>query len=122
MDDMSTATDERIPPLTLGWRLRMSLEHARMTREQMAEILGVDASTISRWTHDRGKAPRRGMLLQWASATVCDAGWLQTGEPLSGGPTPGDGEALRELTRSKMRSTKRRGVSNTDTRSYLRAA
>ncbi len=124
MDTMSTSPhEERVPPLTIGWRLRMAQENAGVKRKDLAKHLGVSEAPITRWTHDKGEPPKRAYISQWALLTRFSADWLETGEHPSHGPTTDGGEALRELTRSKMRrSTKRRGVSNTNTTSYLRAA
>ena len=54
----------RIPAVTLGWRLKMSMDE--MSRGEMAEILGVSEATVSRWCTDKGAAPKRAYLSQWA--------------------------------------------------------
>ena len=82
---MTTQSSERIPELTLGWRLKMAL--GDMKRDDMAEILGVNPATISRWMADKGAAPKRAYLSQWAFATGTSLAWLETGNPGNGGPT-----------------------------------
>ena len=55
-----------IPPLTLGWRLRMALEASAVSVQSMATQLGVSRATLSRWMGDKGKAPARAYVAQWA--------------------------------------------------------
>lgn len=74
---MTTERYERIPELTLGWRLKMSL--GEVTREDIARVMDVTPSTISRWMADKGAPPRRPYLIQWALATSVSLEWLMTG-------------------------------------------
>jgi transcriptional regulator with XRE-family HTH domain len=67
------------PPLTLGWRLRMALEWAGIDVNDMAEHLQVSRSTVSRWVHDRGMAPRTPFLTAWATRCGVPLGWLVDG-------------------------------------------
>lgn len=88
-------THDVIPQVTLGWRLRIALEHGSVTRQEMARELGVDPATITRWTHDSGAAPKSGFVKQWALRCGVPYSWLVTGDgsvsPPSGGTssTPG---------------------------------
>jgi integrase len=50
----SPASRGSIPSLTLGWRLRMSLDYANISVQQMAHQLGVSRTTLSRWMADKG--------------------------------------------------------------------
>src|SRR5262245_23404953 len=70
---------EQVPEWTLGWRLRLSLDHASVAVEQMADELGVSRSTVSRWLNDRG-TPSRGYLTLWAQRTRVPRSWLTTGQ------------------------------------------
>lgn len=82
---MTTERTEHIPPLTLGWRLKMALRN--MTRQQMADHLGVDPGTLSRWMADKGAPPRRAYIVQWALATGVPVQWLEHGTtPHDNGP------------------------------------
>lgn len=70
------ATNDGIPDLTLGWRLRMAMERAGLKAEDMAEHLGVHRGTISRWAHDIGKPPRPIYLRHWAEICNVRYEWL----------------------------------------------
>jgi transcriptional regulator with XRE-family HTH domain len=69
---MSDTEYDRIPPLTLGLRLKMAMSWAGYHREDMAAELGVDASTVSRWMNDKGEPPKRGNISTWARFTHCN--------------------------------------------------
>lgn len=126
---MSTSAQERaIPALTLGWRLQMAMRHGGVTRDAMAEYLGVSPSTISRWNGDKGDAPKRAYLAQWALLTGVDLGWLTDGTDGGPAPTPGPGidpdpridtEALAKLTARKRAGSRHAGRS---TQQYPQAA
>lgn len=77
-----------VPEITLGWRLRIALEDAEVTVQEMADYLGVTRQTVGRWMHDRGQTPRAAFVKQWAMRTGVDVTWLETGKAPS--PT-GDG-------------------------------
>jgi len=70
------ATETRIPEITLGWRLRMSMDHAGIKAEQMAAEFEVHRGTITRWTHDKGAPPRRRDLRDWAELCGVPFEWL----------------------------------------------
>jgi transcriptional regulator with XRE-family HTH domain len=80
-----------IPNLTLGWRLRMSLDYANISVQQMATQLGVSRATLSRWMADKGERPKRAYLSQWSLATGVPYEWIDTGKP----PPDGGGDAPR---------------------------
>lgn len=98
---MTTQSSERIPALTLGWRLKMAL--GDMKRDEMAGHLGVDPATISRWMGDKGSRPKRAYLAQWALVTAVPLEWLESGAaPTQTDPDGGhESDALRQLTASK---------------------
>lgn len=86
---MSTQRVERVPQLTLGWRLKMAL--GETTAQEMADYLDVSRQTLSRWMADKGAPPKRPFLIQWALKTSVPVEWLETGrEPDQNDPTPGD--------------------------------
>lgn len=114
MIPMSTAPNEHIPALTLGWRLKMALADSDLSREDMAEQLGVTVSTLSRWQGDRGAAPSRAYIRLWAELTGVSLRWLETGEGQSTTPDPGGGldlpmpSAVADLAASKRGRTRGR--------------
>lgn len=69
-------TSPSIPEITLGWRLRMSMDHAGIKAEQMAAEFEVHRGTITRWTHDKGAPPRRRDLRDWANLCGVPYEWL----------------------------------------------
>lgn len=78
MTQASTETAPHVPELTLGWRLRMARESAGIDVQQMAQLLSVGRSTISRWEHDGGSL-RPIYLREWAAVCGVDYSWLVTG-------------------------------------------
>lgn len=88
---MTTLQAGDIPQLTLGWRLKMALEHGGIKRGEIAEALGVDESTVSRWCAGRGKAPAKAFIKIWAEETRVSLAWLETGQSGDGGGTPPSG-------------------------------
>jgi transcriptional regulator with XRE-family HTH domain len=70
-----------IPEVTLGWRLRMAMEHAGIKADEMSVSLGVHRGTITRWTHDVGRRPRVIYLQRWAQLCGVPYEWL-AGEDL----------------------------------------
>ena len=50
-----------------------------MTGRTMADYLGVDERTITRWLNGQSR-PARAALLQWALRTGVPAEWLMTGQ------------------------------------------
>lgn len=121
---MTTERSERIPELTLGWRLKMAL--GDMKRDDMAEVLGVNPATISRWMADKGSPPKRAYLAQWAFATGVPVEWLEIGRGPSTppeGPRPaGDGTTadLDQLTAQK--AARARTSRSANNRRYAAAA
>lgn len=99
----------RTPVFTLAWRLRLALESADMSVQQMADALGYSRSTISRWLNDQDE-PRAAVKAQWCLLTGVDRDWLETGEASS---TPPD--RPRGARPTTLGQTRRRGRSG-DTR------
>jgi transcriptional regulator with XRE-family HTH domain len=86
-----------IPSLTLGWRLKMSLDYADISVHAMAEMLGVSRATLSRWMSDKGERPKKAYLSQWALATGVPFEWIDTGV-VTAIPSP-DGGGTRATRR-----------------------
>jgi transcriptional regulator with XRE-family HTH domain len=76
---MSTQRAERIPPLTLGWRLKMALGNDPGSVQKMAAYLGVSRATLSRWMGDKGTPPKRAYIAQWSLQTGVPMEWLEQG-------------------------------------------
>lgn len=99
-------TQTVVPQLTLGWRLRMALEHGSVSRQEIAAELGVDPATITRWTHDVGAPPKVAYKKQWALRCGVPYEWLVSGNTELGGdseltvtsPRSGDIPTRRNLT------------------------
>lgn len=90
---MSEMARERIPALTLGWRLKMAL--GDMAAQDMADALEVSRGTVSRWMADKGAPPKSIYVKQWALITATDSGWLMTGEQAPP-RTPANGRVTRQ--------------------------
>lgn len=75
---MSTQRDERIPQLTLGWRLKMALGD-EVSVQEMADYLDVSRQTVGRWMADKGAPPKRPFIVQWALRTGVSLRWLESG-------------------------------------------
>jgi len=81
----------RVPELTLGMRIEVALRDAKVGKQELADHLGVERGSVSRWVNDRGPV-RDVYLRQIALITGVDYRWLRYGEiDLTGGPgTPGE--------------------------------
>lgn len=90
---MTTQRDERIPQLTLGWRLKMALGD-EVSVQEMADYLGVSRQTAGRWMADKGAAPKRAFVVQWALRTGVSLKWLESGV----GPFGPDGDHSSDST------------------------
>ena len=95
----NSAPGRDVPPLTLGWRLKMSLDYADISVQQIADTLGVSRATISRWMGDKGDRPKRAYLLQWALITRVPFEWIDIGV-VTLAPDPDDDGGSRVDTQS----------------------
>lgn len=77
MTTQTTPVTGVIPELTLGQRLRISLEHADMSPESMALALHCNATTVRNYLSGRTKI-RWPELVLWAEVTGVDREWLST--------------------------------------------
>ena len=75
-----------VPSFGLEWRLKLALDYAGMTVQEMADYLEVSRQTMSRWLSGKGPIKRH-ILLSWALRTGVSMVWLETGEA----PSPDDG-------------------------------
>lgn len=80
----------RVPELSLGLRLLVSRETAKLTQPELAQAIEASRGTVS--NYERGVvAPKRTTLVMWALATGVDLHWLETGHA----PSPdGDGACV----------------------------
>lgn len=78
MTELATVPQESsgIPPLTRGWRMRMAMEQAGKSRDEMAAVLGVSRATVTRWMHDIGRQPRYPDMEAWARTCRVPVEWL----------------------------------------------
>lgn len=110
---MTTAPQGRIPAVTLPWRLKMALSEGGVSREEIAEALGVTPSTCSRWMNGHGEPPRRAYIDAWALATGVDRDWLHSGTSIAPPPPPGLSTRRAALAadteRRRRRATGHRG-------------
>jgi transcriptional regulator with XRE-family HTH domain len=65
-----------VPPLTLGWRLRMSLERSEASQQEMADLVEAHRTTLTRWMHDE-IIPKRLYLRIWAEHTGVPYQWFE---------------------------------------------
>jgi transcriptional regulator with XRE-family HTH domain len=96
VSDPSSETD--VPSWTLGWRLRRSLDKEGLTAQQMADVLEVSPSQVSRWLRDKGASPRRVYLREWAERCRVPYDWLVGGSPK--GPESDETAESRRSTHS----------------------
>lgn len=86
MTTMTDAAHDRIPELTLPWRMRIALVDAGISVQAMADALEVSRATASRWMSGKGRPPRTLFIKQWALMTGTDVPWMLTGQ--QGAPHP----------------------------------
>jgi phage repressor protein C with HTH and peptisase S24 domain len=74
-------TQVRLPPLmeSLGKRIRVARQRARLSQEDVAEPLGISRNAVSLWESDDSK-PERDRLPVLARTLHVDVNWLLTGE------------------------------------------
>lgn len=68
-----------VPEITTGDRLRISLRHASIAVQEMAEYLGVSRTSVSNWLGDRVQ-PSKQTLRLWAFRCGVPLVWLETGQ------------------------------------------
>lgn len=89
---MTTQQDERfIPPLTLGWRLRMARAHTGLGVREFAQEIGVSHGTVTSAELDQ-RAVRPITIKMWAMATGVDLDWLENGTTPAGPGGPDGGQ------------------------------
>ena len=79
----------RIPPSTLGSRLRDARNWRRLDQTELAEALDVSRASIS--NYENGVSiPSKLQVAAWAVATDTDVDWLRTGTDPEASPHPGN--------------------------------
>lgn len=65
--------------MTLGERIRVARRSAGLSQKVLAESLGVDQATLSRWERGGQGGPGLGDGVAIANLTGCSLRWLATG-------------------------------------------
>lgn len=87
--------------MELAQRITKAREEKGLNQAELAALIGVAPSNVSRWESDRYK-PNRDTLVLIAGATGCDLGWLITGREPSPPPPamPPDEATLLDVYRA----------------------
>lgn len=81
---MTREDDELV---SFGERVRLARERLRLKQEQLADLVGTDAGSVSRW--ERGKGyPQAPQLARLAGALGESIDYLVLGAPSNKGPAP----------------------------------
>jgi transcriptional regulator with XRE-family HTH domain len=70
---------EVIKPMTFGSRLKQSRHHKEFTQKQVADLLGIDFTTISKYENDKSQ-PDNEILQKLANLYGISVDWLLSGE------------------------------------------
>ena len=74
-----------VPPILVQHRLRIAREFAGFEQTELADLMSVTRSTISKCENGTG-VPRRSTIKLWAMACGVPAAWILTGQDTSTGP------------------------------------
>lgn len=86
----------RVPPWTIGDRLRKARETNGMTQQQWADTIGISRGSVANYEAEKQDV-KRPVLLAWAMASGVSLAWLRDGtEPT---PNPVDPSTADEGTR-----------------------
>lgn len=104
-----------IPEITLGMRMRVARERAKIGVEEMAELLGYQRGAPTRWERDEIR-PRAAVIGMYSRLTGVSLHWLLTGEatpPPDNGGEPTAQPASRKIPAgaTKRRSSPRKSNS-----------
>lgn len=96
--------------MELAERITKAREEKGLNQAELAALIGVAPSNVSRWEADRYK-PNRDTLVRIAGATGCDLGWLITGrEPAPPPPSlPTDEQTVLKMYRA-LRLTEEQAI------------
>lgn len=84
-----------VPAWELCDRLARSLRLVGISSIEVAEFMGVNPTTVSRWVNGR-TMPSRAVLRIWADMTGVEFEWLETGQDPTGQPGPDDLRGCRD--------------------------
>lgn len=88
LPDMDTLT---IPAFSLGDRMAKARQHARLSRDDLAQILGCSLKTVGNYEGGHTQ-PRKPTIVQWALACGVPVDWLRLGDAWA--PDPDDGSVV----------------------------
>ncbi len=88
-----------IPPLTLGWRIQMALDHGGLKHGDLVEKFEISRGTASRWCRDAGAPPKKFVLNEIAVMCGVSPRWLIDGKDDSQ-PDPEPPRGIEPLTYS----------------------
>lgn len=97
-----TKDSVEVPQWTVGDRLRKAREHAGFEQQQLSEISGISATSISALEKNKTQ-PRKSTLNLWALATGVSIDWILTGKAPTGDNGGGDPIDLRARRDSNSR-------------------
>lgn len=79
-----------VPTITLGWRIKMAMDHGDVKSADLEERFEVSRGTISRWCRDVGQPPKKLFLNEIAVMCGVSSRWLIDGkDPHPDGPDGG---------------------------------
>jgi len=78
-----------VPPLTLPWRIQMSIAYGQVKHSQLMEKFEVSRETVSRWCNGKGAPPKKFILNEIAVMCGVSPRWLIEGTPPDNNPTGG---------------------------------
>lgn len=84
---MTQAVDRGVYEFDLPDRMRKTLRHSNESAKSMAEYLGVEPESVSRWINGRS-TPSEAVVKLWALRMGVSYNWLKNGETP---PPDGDG-------------------------------
>ena len=101
-----TLAKQFVPPVTMGWRIKMALDHAELKSSDLEEKFEVSRGTVSRWCRDVGPVPKKFILNEIAVMCGVSARWLIDGKnPHPDGPD--GGHMLPRLDSNQQPSVKK---------------
>jgi transcriptional regulator with XRE-family HTH domain len=85
-----TAQHGGVPQFEMRHRMRLALEHARVSVNEMGDLLGVDRNTVSRYLNGH-TTPRLSVLRVWSMRCGVPLTWITTGRSDGNDTGPGLG-------------------------------